>query len=88
MNVIQRKADFEEIQKAHTVFLANVLAQCFLMTDSKEGRMNTTGSMNQSQNPIYGTILKLFSICETFTNLSRTSETENFLEEVDSLEEQ
>ncbi|KAH8328087.1 hypothetical protein KR067_003903, partial [Drosophila pandora] len=89
MNVIQRKADFEEIQKAHTVFLANVLAQCFLMTDSmKEGRMNITGSMNQSQNPIYGTILKLFSICETFTNLSRTSETENFLEEVDSLEEQ
>ncbi|XP_043068514.2 gamma-tubulin complex component 4 homolog isoform X1 [Drosophila bipectinata] len=88
MNVIEGKADFEEIQRAHTVFLANVLSQCFLISDSKEGHMNMTGTISQSQNPIYGTILKLFSICETFTTLSRTSLKEVFLEDIDSLEEQ
>uniref|UniRef100_A0A6P4FZF2 Gamma-tubulin complex component n=1 Tax=Drosophila rhopaloa TaxID=1041015 RepID=A0A6P4FZF2_DRORH len=86
MNVIKSKTDFEEIQRAHTVFLANVLSQCFLLSDSKEGQMNITGC--QSQNPIYGTLLKLFSICEKFAHMTQTKDPpDDFMGEIDRLNE-
>ncbi|XP_017042839.1 gamma-tubulin complex component 4 homolog isoform X2 [Drosophila ficusphila] len=86
LNVIKSKADFEEIQRAHTIFLANVLSQCFLLTDSKEGQMNITGC--QPQNPIYGTLLKLFGICERFAHITQVENPpDDFMAEIDSLNE-
>jgi len=86
MNVIKSKADFEEIQRAHTIFLANVLSQCFLLSDSKEGQANITGC--QTQNPIYGTLLKLFSICDKFAHITQTKDPpDDFMGEIDCLNE-
>ncbi|EDW87945.1 gamma-tubulin complex component 4 homolog [Drosophila yakuba] len=85
LNVIKNKTDFEEIQRAHTVFLANVLSHCFLLTDS-ETQLNVTGCQNR--NPIYGTLLKLFSICEEFARMTQTREPPDDLEaEIDRLNE-
>ncbi|KAH8306684.1 hypothetical protein KR044_006527, partial [Drosophila immigrans] len=85
INVIQNKADFEEIQRAHSVFLANVLSQCFLLNDSIDKRKNISQTSIQTQNPIYGTILEIFSICEKFS-LSDSME-EDPLKQVVMLEE-
>lgn len=84
--MIKSKADFEEIQRAHTVFLANVLSQCFLLSDKKDAHLNITACQSQ-ENPIYGAILKLFSICEKFIHMTHSSETaDDLTEEVDRLE--
>ncbi|KAH8376918.1 hypothetical protein KR093_002202, partial [Drosophila rubida] len=85
MNVIKNKADFEEIQRAHSVFLANVLSQCFLLNDSFEKKKHTTQTTTQSQNSIYGTILEIFSICEKFSLLDAIEE--DSLKQVVILEE-
>ncbi|EDW28313.1 GL19136 [Drosophila persimilis] len=88
INVIRKKADFEEIQRKHTVFLANVLSQCFLLSGSKDSQMNSTRTTCQSQNPIYGIILELFYICEQFSCISaKESTSDGFLKELDNLEE-
>ncbi|XP_017153107.1 gamma-tubulin complex component 4 homolog isoform X2 [Drosophila miranda] len=88
INVIRKKADFEEIQRKHTVFLANVLSQCFLLSGSKDSQMNSTRTTCQSQNPIYGIILELFYICEKFSCISaKESTSDGFLKELDNLEE-
>lgn len=87
MNVIKSKADFEEIQRAHSVFLANVLSQCFLLSDSIDKKINITET-TQSQNPVYGTILEIFSICEKFSFSDSMENTpEDSLKEIDILEE-
>ncbi|KAH8341303.1 hypothetical protein KR059_002203 [Drosophila kikkawai] len=85
MNVIRSRSDFEEIQRAHTIFLANVLSQCFLLSDTKDAHLNITACQTQA-NPIYGTILKLFSICEKFIHMTHSIETEDITEEVVRLE--
>ncbi|KAH8249199.1 hypothetical protein KR032_007173, partial [Drosophila birchii] len=86
MNVIKSRADFEEIQRAHTVFLANVLSQCFLLSDTKDAHLNITACQTQA-NPIYGTILKLFSICEKFIHITQATDgAENITAEVERLE--
>lgn len=88
MNVIRSKADFEEIQRAHSVFLANVLSQCFLLSDSIDKKINITQTTSQLQNPIYGTILEIFSICEKFCFFDSMENTpEDALKEIDILEE-
>lgn len=85
MNVIKSRSDFEVIQRAHTVFLANVLSHCFLLNES-ETQLNVTGSQNR--NPIYGTLLKLFGICEKFAHMTQTKDPSDDLEdEVDQLNE-
>lgn len=82
MNVIASKADFEEIQRAHSVFLANVLSQCFLLTDETDKKINTSQPARHSQYPVYGTILEIFSLCEKFSVVN-----ENNLDDVDRLED-
>ncbi|XP_017121165.1 gamma-tubulin complex component 4 homolog [Drosophila elegans] len=86
ISVIKSKAEFEEIQKAHSVFLANVLSQCFLLSDAKDGQVNVTGC--QTQNPIYGTLLKLFSICEKFAHVTQSKNPpDDLIGEIDLLNE-
>ncbi|XP_030561455.1 gamma-tubulin complex component 4 homolog [Drosophila novamexicana] len=88
MSVIASKADFEEIQRAHSVFLANVLSQCFLLTDETDKKINLTQSTRHSQYPVYGTILEIFSICEKFSVVNCSEETpDDHLNNVDRLEE-
>ncbi|XP_017858435.1 PREDICTED: gamma-tubulin complex component 4 homolog [Drosophila arizonae] len=82
MNVIASKADFEEIQRAHSVFLANVLSQCFLLTDETDKKINTSQPARHSQYPVYGTILEIFSLCEKFSVVN-----EHNLDDVDRLED-
>ncbi|EDV98987.1 gamma-tubulin complex component 4 homolog [Drosophila grimshawi] len=88
MNVIKSKADFEEIQRAHSVFLANVLSQCFLLTDATDKKLNTTQSTCNSQYPVYGTFLEIFNVCEKFCLLhSGQNLPDGALKECDRLEE-
>ncbi|XP_022225572.2 gamma-tubulin complex component 4 homolog isoform X2 [Drosophila obscura] len=88
INAIRNKVDFEEIQRKHTVFLANVLSQCFLLSGSNDSLMNSTRTTYQPQNPIYGNILELFYICEKCSCISgKPNTSEGFLKELDNLEE-
>ncbi|ALC39285.1 Grip75, partial [Drosophila busckii] len=88
MNIIKSKADFGEIQKGHSVFLANVLSQCFLLTEANELKPDLSQTTYQSQYPIYGTILEIFNICEKFSNINCLEEpAQNDLKEIEILEE-
>ncbi|SPP81706.1 gamma-tubulin complex component 4 homolog [Drosophila guanche] len=88
INAIRNKADFEEIQKKHTVFLANVLSQCFLISGSKDSQMDSSRTTYQPTNPIYGNILELFYICAKCSRINALANTsDEFLKELDNLEE-
>lgn len=85
MGVIKTKDDFEEIQRAHSIFLANVLSQCFLLSDTADRKLNISQTNCDSQYSIYGTILEIFSICEKFCLFDNTQSTD--LEALNTLEE-
>ncbi|KAH8402528.1 hypothetical protein KR222_002404, partial [Zaprionus bogoriensis] len=85
MNVIKSKVDFEEIQRAHTVFLANVLSQCFLLADGNDKKINVTQTTCRAQYSIYGTILEIFNLCEKFC-LFDSAQSED-MEELEVFEE-
>lgn len=85
MDFIKAKDDFEEIQRAHSIFLANVLSQCFLLADTVDKKLNISENNCESQYSIYGTILEIFSICEKFCLFDSTESTD--LEEFKILEE-
>lgn len=85
MAVIKAKDDFEEIQRAHSVFLANVLSQCFLLSDTVDKKLDISQMNCESQYSIFGTILEIFSICEKFCLFDSTQSTD--LEEFKILEE-
>lgn len=85
MAVIKAKDDFEEIQRAHSIFLANVLSQCFLLSDTVDKKLNISQTNCDSQDSIYGAILEIFSICEKFCLFDNTKSTD--LEELNILEE-
>ncbi|XP_037882972.1 gamma-tubulin complex component 4 homolog isoform X2 [Glossina fuscipes] len=75
MNTILNKADFEQIQRAHSIFQANVLSLCFLLTDENTSKTNILHSTTlHSSNPVYLIINEIFHICEDFCNLKAKGE--------------
>ncbi|XP_030384800.1 gamma-tubulin complex component 4 homolog [Scaptodrosophila lebanonensis] len=88
MDTIRSKADFGEIQRAHTVFLANVLSQCFLLFDGVEMKVDINQSTCCSDNSINRIIVEIFYICGEFITINYTEDTtENTLKDVEQLEE-
>uniref|UniRef100_A0A1A9WLY9 Gamma-tubulin complex component n=1 Tax=Glossina brevipalpis TaxID=37001 RepID=A0A1A9WLY9_9MUSC len=89
MNTILNKADFEQIQRAHSVFQANVLSLCFLLTDENASKTNILQSTAlHSSNPVYLIINEIFHICEDFCNLKNEDKTkENIDKNISDLEE-
>lgn len=76
MNTILNKADFEQIQKAHSVFQANILSLCFLLNDDDFTKINFNRSL-RSTNPIFVTLQDVLKLCEDFYTVttSKTMET-------------
>lgn len=69
-STILNKADFEQIQRSHSIFQANILSLCFLLTDENTTRasMLQSSSLNLN-NPVYLIINEIFHICEEFCAL-------------------
>ncbi|XP_013116270.2 gamma-tubulin complex component 4 homolog [Stomoxys calcitrans] len=69
LNTVLNEADFEQIQRAHSVFQANILSLCFLQTDaediSRTNVLQTSATLN-SNNPVYLIINEVFHICNDF----------------------
>ncbi|XP_075145773.1 gamma-tubulin complex component 4 [Haematobia irritans] len=68
LNTVLNEADFEQIQRAHSVFQANILSLCFLQTDAEDAsRTNCLQSSTlHSNNPVYLIINEVFHICNDF----------------------
>ncbi|XP_011189312.1 gamma-tubulin complex component 4 homolog [Zeugodacus cucurbitae] len=70
LNTIQNKADFEEIQKAHSIFLANILSLCFLLTNEESNKLNINQFIiSQSNNPIYNILIDIFNVCDNLSTV-------------------
>lgn len=70
MDTVQKSKDFEHIQRAHTVFQANVMSLCFLLHE-----IDTTKSMHQSllqtnENPVFIILNQLMDNVSLFCELS------------------
>lgn len=63
-SAVQATKDFEQIQKAHTLFQANILSQTFLFADKVSSGSET------KPNPVQLVLTKVLDLCEKFcTNL-------------------
>ncbi|XP_055851463.1 gamma-tubulin complex component 4 homolog [Episyrphus balteatus] len=67
MNTILNKADFEQIQRAHSVFQANILSLCFMINDEDFTKISFHRSI-RSTNPIFITLQDVIKLCEDFYN--------------------
>ncbi|XP_037052215.1 gamma-tubulin complex component 4 homolog [Bradysia coprophila] len=71
MDTVQKSKDFEHIQRAHTIFQANVMSLCFLLHE-----IDTTKSMHQSimlqtnENPVFVILNQLIDNVCLFCELS------------------
>lgn len=71
MDTVQKSKDFEHIQRAHTIFQANVMSLCFLLHE-----VDITKSMHQSimlqtnENPVFVILNQLIDNVCLFTELS------------------
>lgn len=70
MNTVQKSKDFEHIQRAHTIFQANVMSLCFLLHE-----VETFKSMHQSivptnENPVFIILNHLMDNVTLFCELS------------------
>uniref|UniRef100_A0A182P9Q0 Guanylate cyclase n=1 Tax=Anopheles epiroticus TaxID=199890 RepID=A0A182P9Q0_9DIPT len=72
-----RQADFERIQRAHTIFQANVLSLCFLLTGSNSGDLSSlsatatttttmAGVIKVQENPVLTILDSILSIVDRF----------------------
>lgn len=67
MAAIGETKDFERIQRAHTVFQANVLSLCFLMSNNSASDMtNTTGVIHVNENPVLTILDKVLVLVDKF----------------------
>lgn len=65
MGAIGETKDFERIQRAHTVFQANVLSLCFLLSNNAPD-MTTTGIIHVNENPVLTILDKVLVIVDKF----------------------
>ncbi|XP_053665548.1 gamma-tubulin complex component 4 homolog [Anopheles marshallii] len=68
-----KQADFERIQRAHTIFQANVLSLCFLLTSSTNGEPSSLGTtttiagiIQVQENPVLTILDSILSIVDRF----------------------
>ncbi|XP_019541203.3 gamma-tubulin complex component 4 homolog [Aedes albopictus] len=67
MGAIGETKDFERIQRAHTVFQANVLGLCFLLSNNApDMTTNTTGIIQVNENPVLTILDKVLVIVDKF----------------------
>lgn len=71
MNTVTDSKDFEHIQKAHTIFQANMLSMCFLLV-KQDGISKTTFS-ESLENPVFTILHKILCLAESFNKLSLNS---------------
>ncbi|XP_073819750.1 gamma-tubulin complex component 4 [Musca autumnalis] len=82
LNTVLNEADFEQIQRAHSVFQANILSLCFLQTDDDASRTNVLQtSLLNCNNPVYLIINEVFHICNDFCTLIDNEKSEENVDE-------
>ncbi|TMW39927.1 hypothetical protein DOY81_014993, partial [Sarcophaga bullata] len=89
LNTILNKADFEQIQRAHSIFQANILSLCFLLTNEEANKVSILhASTVHSNNPVYLIINEILHICDDFCSLIDTQIiNEIFYARIDELDE-
>lgn len=71
LNTVQNSKDFEYIERAHSVFQANILSCSFLLNDSTGESANASDqSCLQSENPVLTILKKIFKIILSFCDLN------------------
>ncbi|XP_055388008.1 gamma-tubulin complex component 4 homolog isoform X2 [Condylostylus longicornis] len=71
MNIVNNSSDFEEIQRAHSVFQANILSLCFLLGNNENHEKSEELIGNNS---VLLILQEIFAKCETFCNYEKESE--------------
>lgn len=70
MKKIEERTDFEQIQKAHNCFLANILSLCFML-ESAEYSMILSRTMGlSSESQVFKIINKILQLIENFTSFA------------------
>lgn len=78
---VQNSKDFEYIQRAHSVFQANIMSLCFLLNanvaDANHSSMNTStmhghGKGNDAENPVLTILKKIMQTIRMFCQLNAT----------------
>lgn len=86
MQTVQESRDFEHIQRAHTVFQANILSLCFLLTNVAAAADQTMAAINRTElfatttagggsvvdNPVLHILNQIMVRCMMFCELSAT----------------
>lgn len=70
MNTVCQSRDFENIQRAHMIFQANVLSQCFLL--SNDTCMNKSTIILSTENPVLTILNRIMQRALIFCKLSMT----------------
>lgn len=87
--ILNSMADFEQIQRSHSIFQANILSLCFLLADEDANKFSIlqTSSLH-SNNPVYLIINEIFHICEDFCLMVESQLEEHTLNmKIDQLDE-
>ncbi|XP_053957356.1 gamma-tubulin complex component 4 homolog [Anastrepha ludens] len=89
LNTILNKADFEEIQKAHSIFLTNIRFLCFLLTNEETMKININQFIiSQSNNPIYNVLIDVFNLCDNLSMiLGQELSVSKTYDQIDKLDE-
>lgn len=74
INAVQNSKDFEYIQRAHSIFQANVMSLCFLL-NSNTNEMNTTKAKSIThENPVVVILNKIMKTIRLFCSVNESCE--------------
>ncbi|CRK94932.1 CLUMA_CG008423, isoform A [Clunio marinus] len=68
MDKLRETKDFEQIQRAHSCFQANILGHCFLLESAQPMTRSVIGNMSTSTtNPVFDILDKILCLTDEFT---------------------
>lgn len=73
INAVQHSKDFEFIQRAHSVFQANVMSLCFLLNGSINDAANSKSKETTDENPVLVILHKIMKTIRIFCSLNKVA---------------
>lgn len=70
MDTVQKSKDFEHIQRAHTIFQANIMSLCFLLHDVDTSKSLQQSILQPNENPVFLILNQLMDNVTMFCDLS------------------
>lgn len=72
MDTVQKSKDFEHIQRAHTIFQANIMSSCFLLHEQDATKSIHQSILQTNENPVFIILNQLMDNVCLFCELSLT----------------